>query len=166
MDTGIEQVFSYEALFFHMFTTLMILVLNTLLVAIIVFCSWKLGLSNCVIVFPISVVVSMEINGQVYFWCVPCLKEVFFNVLIYKNASKQFVIFLYSLFQIVFIPIWIVMCVAMIGVLYRIILTIILMKSPDLIPEQRRGNLSSAIGYSFLVIPLLIFEVKFLFHLI
>ncbi|CAI9731785.1 Hypothetical predicted protein [Octopus vulgaris] len=60
---------------------------------------------------------------------------------------------------IVFIPIWIVMCIAMIGMLYRIILTIILMKSPDLIPEQRRGNLSSAIAYSFLVIPLLTFEI-------
>ncbi|KAL5013874.1 hypothetical protein ScPMuIL_008144 [Solemya velum] len=60
---------------------------------------------------------------------------------------------------IVFIPIWIVMCVAMILVLYAIILAIILLKSPDIIPEQRRGNLSSAVGYSFLVIPLLIFEI-------
>lgn len=60
---------------------------------------------------------------------------------------------------IVFIPIWIVMCTAMIGVLYAIILAIILVKSPDIIPEQRRGNISSAIGYAFLVIPLLIFEI-------
>ncbi|XP_076451865.1 transmembrane protein 185A-like [Babylonia areolata] len=60
---------------------------------------------------------------------------------------------------IVFIPIWIVMCVALIGVLYAIVLAIILLKSPDIIPEQRRGNVSSAIGYSFLVIPLLVFEI-------
>lgn len=62
--------------------------------------------------------------------------------------------------DIVFIPIWIVMCVSMIGVIYAIILAIILLvKSPNMIPEQRRGNLTTAIGYSFLVVPLLIFEV-------
>ncbi|KAK3592588.1 hypothetical protein CHS0354_001756 [Potamilus streckersoni] len=60
---------------------------------------------------------------------------------------------------IVFIPIWIVMCISMIGVVYAIILAIIMIRSPDIIPEQRRGNLSTAIGYSLLVIPLLIFEV-------
>ncbi|KAL3862044.1 hypothetical protein ACJMK2_008041 [Sinanodonta woodiana] len=60
---------------------------------------------------------------------------------------------------IVFIPIWIVMCISMIGVVYAIILAIIMIRSPDIIPEQRRGNLSTAIGYSMLVIPLLIFEV-------
>ncbi|KAJ8320589.1 hypothetical protein KUTeg_002176 [Tegillarca granosa] len=31
--------------------------------------------------------------------------------------------------------------------------------SPDIIPQQRRGNISSAIGYSFMVVPLLVFEV-------
>ncbi|XP_063409275.1 transmembrane protein 185A-like [Mytilus trossulus] len=60
---------------------------------------------------------------------------------------------------IVFIPIWILMCTAMIGVLYAIILAIILIKSPDIIPQQRRGNISSAIGYSLMVVPLLVFEV-------
>ena len=65
--------------------------------------------------------------------------------------------------QIVFIPIWIVMCVSMIGVIYAIILAIILLvKSPNMIPEQRRGNLTTAIGYTFLVIPMLIFEVSIL----
>ena len=51
------------------------------------------------------------------------------------------------------------MCVALIGVLYAVVLAIILLKSPDIIPEQRRGNVSSAVGYSFLVVPLLVFEV-------
>ena len=66
--------------------------------------------------------------------------------------------------QIVFIPIWIVMCVALIGVLYAVVLAIILLKSPDIIPEQRRGNVSSAVGYSFLVVPLLVFEVGIWFE--
>ena len=55
------------------------------------------------------------------------------------------------------------MCVSMIGVIYAIILAIILLvKSPNMIPEQRRGNLTTAIGYTFLVIPMLIFEVSIL----
>lgn len=60
---------------------------------------------------------------------------------------------------IVFIPIWIVMCVSMIGVIYAIILAIILSRSPEIIRDQRRGNMTTAIGYSLLVIPMLIFEI-------
>ncbi|XP_052759667.1 transmembrane protein 185B-like [Mya arenaria] len=60
---------------------------------------------------------------------------------------------------IVFIPIWIVMCISMIGVIYAIILAILLSRSPEIIRDQRRGNLTMAIGYSLLVIPMLIFEV-------
>ena len=62
-----------------------------------------------------------------------------------------------------FIPIWIVTCVALIGVLYAIILAIILLKSPDIIPEQRRGNVFTAVGYTFMVVPLLIFQVLNIF---
>lgn len=60
---------------------------------------------------------------------------------------------------IVFIPVWIVMCVALIGVLYAVILAIILLKSPDIIPEQRRGNVFSAVGYTCFVVPLLVFQI-------
>ena len=51
------------------------------------------------------------------------------------------------------------MCMALIGVLYAIILAIILLKSPDIIPEQRRGNVLSAVGYTCMVVPLLVFQV-------
>ena len=64
------------------------------------------------------------------------------------------------MFQVVFIPMWIVMCVALIGVLYAITLAIVLMKSPDIIPEQRRGNIYSAVGYTCLVVPILTFLVS------
>lgn len=60
---------------------------------------------------------------------------------------------------IVFIPIWIVMCISLIGVIYAIILAILLSRSPEIIRDQRRGNLTTAIGYSLLVIPMLIFEI-------
>jgi len=61
--------------------------------------------------------------------------------------------------QIVFIPVWIVMCVAMVGVIYAVILAIILVRSSDIIPEQRRGSACSAAGYTCFIIPLLVFEV-------
>ena len=62
------------------------------------------------------------------------------------------------------------MCIAMIAVLYAIILAVILLKSPDIMsPEQRRGNVFSAIGYTCVVVPLLVFEVRdrkcYLFHI-
>lgn len=60
---------------------------------------------------------------------------------------------------IVFIPVWIVMCVALVGVIYAIILAIILMMSSDMGPEQRRGNVFSAVGYTCVVAPLLVFEI-------
>ena len=62
--------------------------------------------------------------------------------------------------QIVFIPIWIVMCLSMTGVIYAIILAILLSRSPEIIREQHRGNLTTAVGYSLLVIPMLVFEVS------
>ena len=54
------------------------------------------------------------------------------------------------------------MCVAVIFVLYSVGLAIILLRSPDILSEQRRENISTAFGYVFFVVPLLIFEVIFL----
>ncbi|XP_074650323.1 transmembrane protein 185A-like [Tubulanus polymorphus] len=81
------------------------------------------------------------------------------NILLFIFLALRLDLFITWSWVIVFIPLWIVMCVALIGVLYAIILAIILIKSPDIIPEQRRGNVFSAVGYTFLVIPLLTFEV-------
>ena len=52
------------------------------------------------------------------------------------------------------------MCVALIGVLYAIILAIILLKSSDMVGEQRRGNMVTAMAYTSLVVPLLVFQVS------
>jgi len=51
------------------------------------------------------------------------------------------------------------MCVALVGVIYAVILAIILLRSSDVIPEQRRGSACSAVGYTCFIIPLLVFEV-------
>lgn len=60
---------------------------------------------------------------------------------------------------IVCIPVWIVMCFALIGVLYAIILALILLRSQDISQLQRRSNVFSAVGYTFLVVPLLVFQI-------
>ncbi|GFO08241.1 hypothetical protein PoB_003474600 [Plakobranchus ocellatus] len=60
---------------------------------------------------------------------------------------------------IVLIPVWVVMCIALIAVLYAVVLAIILVRSPDVLSEQRRGNVSTAMGYMFFVVPLLVFEI-------
>ena len=52
------------------------------------------------------------------------------------------------------------MCLSMTGVIYAIILAILLSRSPEIIREQHRGNLTTAVGYSLLVIPMLVFEVS------
>ena len=63
--------------------------------------------------------------------------------------------------QLVFIPVWIVMCVALIGVLYAIILAILANLSVILLtPERRNETVWSALGYTCFVVPLLVFQVR------
>ncbi|CAL8129613.1 unnamed protein product [Orchesella dallaii] len=61
--------------------------------------------------------------------------------------------------EVVFVPLWILLCVSLVGVLYSIIFAGIIFRAPEVNAEQRRSSTSSAIGYTFLVIPILIFQV-------
>ena len=61
--------------------------------------------------------------------------------------------------EITFIPLWIVLCISLVGVLYTIIFAGILLRMPDVNADQRRSSTNSALGYSFLVVPLLVFLV-------
>merc|ERR1712079_29710 len=54
---------------------------------------------------------------------------------------------------------WIVLCISLVGVLYTIIFAGILLRMTEVNAEQRRTSTNSALGYSFLVIPLLVFLV-------
>lgn len=46
------------------------------------------------------------------------------------------------------------------GVLYTIIFAAILLRTPEVNAQQRRSSFHSALGYTFLVIPILIFQVS------
>ncbi|PIK39589.1 putative transmembrane protein [Apostichopus japonicus] len=59
----------------------------------------------------------------------------------------------------VFIPVWILTCLMCLIVLYYIIWSILILRAPDLMAEQRRAHLRAAVGALALVVPLLTFEV-------
>lgn len=56
-------------------------------------------------------------------------------------------------------PLWILMCLSLVGVLYSIIFAGILLRAPEVNPQRKRTSFNSALGYTFLVIPILIFQV-------
>ncbi|XP_078601756.1 transmembrane protein 185A-like [Branchiostoma floridae x Branchiostoma japonicum] len=60
---------------------------------------------------------------------------------------------------IVFVPMWILMCLVCLIVLYYIIWSILFMRSTDVMAEQRRAHLILAITALALVLPFLTFEV-------
>lgn len=61
--------------------------------------------------------------------------------------------------EVVFVPLWIIMCLSLVGVLYTIIVAGILLRAPGVNAEQRKMGFHTALGYTFLVIPILIFQV-------
>lgn len=61
--------------------------------------------------------------------------------------------------EVVFVPLWILMCLSLVGVLYSIIFAGILLRAPEVNPQRKRTSFNSALGYTFLVIPILIFQV-------
>ncbi|KAH6937007.1 hypothetical protein HPB50_025096 [Hyalomma asiaticum] len=81
------------------------------------------------------------------------------NVLQFIFLALQLDKFIQWSWVVVFVPLWIVMCLAVIGVLYAIIFASILLRTPEVSPEQRRTSLHSAVSYSMIVGPLLVFLV-------
>jgi len=61
--------------------------------------------------------------------------------------------------EISFIPLWILLCISLVAVLYTIIFAGILLRMPEVNADHRRSSTNSALGYSFLVVPLLVFLV-------
>ncbi len=48
--------------------------------------------------------------------------------------------------EITFVPLWIVLCISLVGVLYTIIFAGILLRMPEVNAEQRRRSTNSALG--------------------
>ena len=58
---------------------------------------------------------------------------------------------------VVFVPFWVLITLAVIGVLYALIFAAILLRTPEIAVDQRRASFNSAISYSLIVMPLPIF---------
>lgn len=61
--------------------------------------------------------------------------------------------------EVVFVPLWIVLCLSLIGVLYSIIFCGILMRTPEVSPQQKISARNSAVGNCLTVLPILVFQV-------
>lgn len=97
-----------------------------------------------------------------------CLVNVWFQLELFCAVNMLQFIFL-SLrldgftswsWEVVFVPLWIVLCLSLVGVLYTIIFAGILLRTPQVNAEQRRSWFNSALAYTFLVVPILVFQVS------
>ncbi|CAG9538716.1 unnamed protein product [Cercopithifilaria johnstoni] len=85
--------------------------------------------------------------------------ELFFSINI-----VQFVFIAFKLdgildwhWTVVFIPLWVVLSLSVVGVLYAFVLAVVLARSVHVLASQRRQHLYSALCHTLLVIPILIF---------
>ncbi|XP_065669178.1 transmembrane protein 185A isoform X2 [Hydra vulgaris] len=60
---------------------------------------------------------------------------------------------------VVLVPVWIILCLLFICVLYYIIWALLFMRSPEIAPQQRKTHVFNAIVTWFMVVPLIIFMV-------
>lgn len=58
---------------------------------------------------------------------------------------------------IIFIPLWVVLSLSVVGVLYALVLAVVLARSVHMLASQRRQHLYSAVCHTLLVIPIFIF---------
>lgn len=61
--------------------------------------------------------------------------------------------------EVVFVPLWIVLCLCLVAVLYSIIFCGILLRTPEVSPQQKKSAINSAIGNCATVLPILVFQV-------
>ncbi|XP_021953878.1 transmembrane protein 185B [Folsomia candida] len=81
------------------------------------------------------------------------------NILQFIFLALRLDNFIQWTWEVIFVPSWILLCVSLVGVLYSIIFAGIIFRAPEVSAEQRRNSTSAAIGHTFLVVPVLVFQV-------
>ncbi|KAL5275003.1 TMEM185A family protein [Megaselia abdita] len=61
--------------------------------------------------------------------------------------------------EVVFVPMWIVVCLCLVSCIYNIIFCGIIMRTPEISMQQKKSALHNAIGNTCSVVPLLCFQV-------
>lgn len=118
---------------------------------------WTLAFIPLIFISLLSIAVSVwalknERDFELELFCsVNVLQFVFIALRLDRFISWSWVV--------VFVPLWILLCLAIIGVLYALIFAVILFRTPEVSPEQRRASFYTALAYTLIVLPLLIFFV-------
>ncbi|CAH2041437.1 unnamed protein product, partial [Iphiclides podalirius] len=81
------------------------------------------------------------------------------NILQFIFLALKLDNFIHWSWEVVFVPLWILMCLSLVGVLYSIIFAGILLRTPEVNMQQRRTSFNTALAYTFTVIPILVFQV-------
>lgn len=82
------------------------------------------------------------------------------NYLIWWITSHCIFVVCQLTFQVVFVPVWIILTLLSVCVLYYIIWAFLFMRSPEITSTQRNGHLVNSFMSCFIVIPLLTFMVS------
>ena len=75
------------------------------------------------------------------------------------TGKKSILFFLLFGFQVVFVPLWIILTLLSVCVLYYIIWALLFMRSPEITNTQRHGHLVNSFMSCFIIVPLLTFMV-------
>lgn len=88
------------------------------------------------------------------------------NALQFVSLPLKLDKFVYWNWDVVFVPMWIVICLSLVSVLYNIIFCGIMMRTPEVSLQQKKAALNAAVGNICTVLPLLCFQVSnYLLHL-
>ncbi|KAH8275770.1 transmembrane protein 185B [Drosophila bipectinata] len=81
------------------------------------------------------------------------------NALQFVSLPLKLDKFVYWHWDVVFVPMWIVICLSLVSVLYNIIFCGIMMRTPEVSLQQKKAALNAAVGNICTVLPLLCFQV-------
>lgn len=81
------------------------------------------------------------------------------NALQFVSLPLKLDRFVYWNWDVVFVPMWIVICLSLVSVLYNIIFCGIMMRTPEVSLQQKKAALNAAVGNICTVLPLLCFQV-------
>ncbi|XP_053948419.1 transmembrane protein 185B [Anastrepha obliqua] len=81
------------------------------------------------------------------------------NALQFVSLPLKLDQFVYWNWEVVFVPMWIVICLSLVSVLYNIIFCCIMLRTPEISFIQKKNAIHAALGNFCTVVPLLCFQV-------
>lgn len=121
---------------------------------------------NLWILIFIPLIVSSIVSVFFCIWAIKQQNERSFELELFLSVNAlQFVFIPLKLdgilgwrWEIIFVPIWIILCLSLVMMLYSLIFCSILMRTPEMSISQRKNAINSAIS-NMLVLPVLVFQI-------